>query len=287
MTSLDRYCVMGNPVAHSRSPWIHARFAELTGQALHYERRLIPLDGFAAGVQAFLADGGRGCNVTVPFKFEAAAVAQHFSPRALLAQAANTLVVRNDGIHADNTDGAGLVADITRNAGVPLAGRDLLLVGAGGAAAGVLGPLLAASPARITVVNRTHARAVALVARHAEFALLQKTELLATDLSTLEGNFDIIVNASASSLDGAGVPVAPNVLRPGALALDMMYGAPAQGFLDWARAHGATPRDGLGMLVEQAAESFLLWRGVRPPSAQVLAELRALMAAEAAADPAA
>ena len=275
--SPDSYCVMGNPVAHSRSPWIHARFAALTGQALRYDRRLIALDGFAAGLHDFIAAGGRGCNITVPFKFEAAAVARHFSPRALLAQAANTLAMRDDGIHADNTDGAGLVADIENNAGVPLAGRHLLLIGAGGAAAGVLGPLLQAGPARITVVNRTHARAVALVARHADLAMLQKTELLATALPALEGDFDVIINASASSLGGGDVPVPASVLRPGALALDMMYGPAAQGFLEWAAHHGAVPRDGLGMLVEQAAESFTLWRGVRPPSTQVLSELRALV----------
>ena len=270
----DYYCVMGNPVAHSRSPWIHARFAALTGQALHYDRRLIALDGFAAGLRDFLADGGRGCNITVPFKFAAAEVAQHFSPRAQLAQAANTLTVRDDGIYADNTDGAGLVADIERNAGVQLAGRDVLLVGAGGAAAGVLGPLLAAGPARMTVVNRTHARAVELVQRHTALAALQNSELTAPDIRALEGDFDVIINATASSLAGAGVPVPTSVLRPGALAYDMMYGPAAQDFLDWARHHGATPRDGLGMLVEQAAEAFLLWRGVRSPSAQVLAEMQ-------------
>ena len=277
LASPDYYCVMGNPVAHSRSPWIHARFAALTGQVLRYDRRLIALDGFAQGLRDFLAEGGRGCNITVPFKFAAAEVAQHFSPRAQLAQAANTLTVRDDGIYADNTDGAGLVADIERNAGVPLARRDLLLIGAGGAAAGVLGPLLAAGPARITVVNRTHAHAVELAARHTALAMLQKTELFAPAIQALEGDFDVIINASASSLGGAGVPVPASVLRPGALALDMMYGEAAQGFMDWARTHGAVPRDGLGMLVEQAAEAFTLWRGVRPPSAQVLAELRALV----------
>ena len=281
LASPDYYCVMGNPVAHSRSPWIHARFAALTGQVLRYDRRLIALDGFAQGLRDFLAEGGRGCNITVPFKFAAAEVAQHFSPRAQLAQAANTLTVRDDGIYADNTDGAGLVADIERNAGVRLAGRDVLLVGAGGAAAGVLGPLLAAGPARLTVVNRTHARAVELVQRHAALAVLQNSELTAPDIRELEGNFDVIINASASSLGGGAVPVPASVLRPGALALDMMYGEAAQGFMDWAHQHGAIPRDGLGMLVEQAAEAFTLWRGVRPPSAQVLAELRSHMAVPA------
>ena len=269
------YCVMGNPVEHSRSPAIHARFAQLTGEAMAYERRLLPLDGFADGVRAFIAQGGRGCNVTVPFKTEAFDIATQRSERVQLAGAANTLVFAPDGsIAADNTDGLGLVADITRNAGVALAGRDVLLIGAGGAAAGVLGPLLHAGARHITVANRTLAKAQALVQSHSALATLQKAELLALTPQALEANFDIIINATASSLAGCGVPVPARVLRPGSLAYDMMYGPAAHGFLDWARAHGATPRDGLGMLVEQAAEAFYLWRGVRPPSAQVLAELR-------------
>ena len=276
--SLDTYCVMGNPVEHSRSPWIHSRFAALTGQNLQYTRQLVPLDGFAQAVRTFAQAGGRGCNVTVPFKLEAAQCATTRSERVQLAAAANTLVFHDGAIHADNTDGLGLVADIQRNAGVPLAGRDVLLVGAGGAAAGVLGPLLHEAPRSVAVVNRTAARAQALVQAHTPLATLQKTELLALDMQALERDFDIIINATASSLAGAGVPVPAHVLRPGSLAYDMMYGAAAQPFLDWAARHGAQPRDGLGMLVEQAAEAFALWRGVRPPSAQVLAELRSAMA---------
>ena len=289
--SLDTYCVMGNPVEHSRSPWIHSRFAALTGQNLQYTRQLVPLDGFAQAVRAFAQAGGRGCNVTVPFKLEAAQCATTRSERVQLAAAANTLVFQDGAIHADNTDGLGLVADIQRNAGVPLAGRDVLLVGAGGAAAGVLGPLLHEGPRRVAVVNRTAARAQALVQAHMPLAELQKTELLALDMQGLEEkcvlklleegsayDFDIIINATSSSLAGAEVPVPVTVLRPGSLAYDMMYGAAAQPFLNWAARHGARPRDGLGMLVEQAAEAFALWRGVRPPSAQVLAELRSAMA---------
>lgn len=275
--SMDLYCLMGNPVEHSKSPWIHARFAELTGQRLHYGKRLIALDGFAAAVQAFIAEGGRGCNITVPFKFEAAALASLTSERAQLAQACNVLSFKDGAILADNTDGAGLVNDIQRNAGVDLSGRRVLLIGAGGAAAGVLGPLLQAQPAHITVANRTLDKASALVTRHAAPNLLQKTELLAHGLQGLAGDFDVIINASASSLSGAGVPVPASTLKPGALAYDMMYGPAAQGFMTWAREHSATPRDGLGMLVEQAAEAFLIWRGVLPPSQQVLAELRAVM----------
>ena len=281
---MDLYCVMGNPIEHSRSPWIHARFAELTGQALDYGRRLVPLGGFAEAVAAFRSEPSgtaRGCNVTVPFKFDAAAVVQHVSPRATLAQAVNQLSFRDDGIHGDNTDGIGLVNDIQRNAGVALQGRDVLLIGAGGGASGVLGPFLDAGARRIVVANRTLGKAITLVQRHAALALEHHAALEAQELDTIDGAFDVIVNATASSLAGSGVPVSASVLKRGALAVDMMYGPAAAGFMDWARAHGAVPRDGLGMLLEQAAEAFESWRGVRPPSAQVLAELRAAIAAPA------
>ena len=256
-------------MAHSRSPWIHARFAELTGQPVQYDRALVPLDGFADFVRDFAAQGGKGCNVTVPFKLQAAELATSASERVRLAGAANTLVFSDSGIHADNTDGLGIVADITRNAGVPIAGCDVLLLGAGGAAAGALGSLIEQKPRRIVVTNRTHAKAQALVEQHASIATLHKVELTALDRQALEADltqcFDIIINATASSL-----------------AYDMMYGPAAQAFLDWASSHGALARDGLGMLVEQAAESFALWRGVRPPSAQVLAELREVLQTESA-----
>lgn len=275
----DLYCVMGNPVEHSKSPWIHARFAELTGQTLQYGRRLIPLDGFAHGVAAFRAEGGRGCNITVPFKFEAGALpGLHMTPRAALAQACNTLRFDDGAIFADNTDGLGLVDDITRNAGVPLAGRRVLLIGAGGAAAGVLGPLIEAGPAHITVTNRTVAKAQALVQRHAAWAAQHGVQLAAHELQAVGGPYDVVVNGTASSLAGAGVPVPDSVLRPGTLAVDMMYGPAADAFMQWAAQHGAVARDGLGMLVEQAAEAFTAWRGIRPPSAQVLGELRRTLA---------
>ena len=275
---MDLYRVIGNPVSHSQSPWIHTRFAALTGQTLQYDKQRVPVDGFVSAVQQFFAEGGRGCNVTVPFKFEAAALATQVSDRAQLAQAANTLTVQNGTVQADNTDGAGLVNDIQRNAGFDLAGRRILLIGAGGASAGVLAPLIQTQPASITVANRTVDKAHALVNRHTALALLQKTELLAQTLQGLEGDFDVIINATTSSLSGGAVPVAASTLKPGALAYDMMYGPAAQGFMTWAREHGAQPRDGLGMLVEQAAEAFLVWRGVLPPSQQVLAELRANLA---------
>jgi shikimate dehydrogenase len=275
--SADLYCVMGNPVEHSKSPWIHARFAELTGEHVVYEKRLIALDAFARAVRRFRAEGGKGCNVTVPFKFEAPRLATHLAPRARLALASNILWFEGDEIHGDNTDGLGLVDDIRVNAGVDIAGRDLLLVGAGGAAAGVLGPLLEALPRRVVVANRTLAKAAELVGRHAPLAAQHGVELAATALNEVHGAFDIVVNGTASSLSGSGVPVPASVLKAGALACDMMYGPAAQGFMTWAAENGAVPRDGLGMLVEQAAEAFLVWRGVRPPSAQVLAELRATL----------
>jgi shikimate dehydrogenase len=274
---MDLYCVMGNPVEHSKSPWIHTRFAELTGQSLHYGKRLVPLNAFAAGVQAFISEGGRACNITVPFKFEAAALASEASERAALAGASNILSFQNGEILADNTDGVGLVNDIQCNAGFDLKGRRLLLIGAGGAAAGVLGPLLLAAPASITVANRTLEKASSLAARHAALAARQQVELALRGLQDLKGDFDVVVNASSSSLSGGAVPVSAGILKSDTLAYDMMYGPAAQGFMRWAHQHGAAARDGLGMLVEQAAEAFLIWRGLRPPSRQVLDELRVLM----------
>ena len=269
---------MGNPVDHSKSPWIHARFAELTGEPVEYGKRLIRRDEFPQAVRAFIAEGGKGCNITVPFKFEAASLVTSRSARAALAEACNTLSFRDGAIFGDNTDGIGLVVDVERNAGFPLAGRDVLLLGAGGAAAGVLGPVLEARPRRVVVANRTAAKAQALVERHAMLAKALDVDLQASGLEDVGGTFDIVVNGTASSLGGAGVPVDARVLKPGALAYDMMYGAAAEGFLRWAGEHGAVGRDGLGMLVEQAAEAFLVWRGVRPPSRQVLDELRAELA---------
>lgn len=273
----DRYAVIGHPVEHSRSPWIHARFAQLTGQPVEYGKVLAPLDGFAASVDAFRAGGGRGCNVTVPFKFEAFQLATAPTARAQRAGACNVLRFDGDTVFGDNTDGAGLVADIKQHAGVALAGADLLLVGAGGGAAGVLGPLLQTRPRRLVIANRSPAKAVALVQSHAGMARDFGTELQSSSLDGVAGAFDVVVNATASSLAGDAVPVAASVLRQGALACDMMYGPAAVRFLAWAREHGAVGRDGLGMLVEQAAEAFFVWRGVRPPTTAVLAELRALV----------
>ena len=276
---MNRYVVIGNPIAHSQSPKIHARFAALTGEAMVYGRLLVPLDGFAAALTQLQQDGVLGCNVTVPFKFEAFAAAQVTSARAQLALAANTLKFEAGQVFADNTDGVGLVRDIEHNAGVSLACRDVLLIGAGGAAAGVLAPLLLAKPRKLVVVNRSLDKAEALVLRHRAHPSLQKalqeTALSTQTLAAPGGPFDVVINASASSLSGAAVPVPASVLKAGTLVYDMMYGPAAAPLLQWARDHGGIGRDGLGMLVEQAAEAFLLWRGVRPPSAQVLQEMRA------------
>jgi len=285
----DRYAVLGHPVAHSQSPFIHAEFARQTGEALTYGRIESPLDAFAATVRGFIASAdpaaglgpARGCNITVPFKFQVLPLARRASERAVLAQAANVLRFDADGWFADNTDGTGLVRDIQQHAGRPLAGLRVLLIGAGGAAAGVLGPLIEAGCAAVTVANRTRDKAVELVQRHAGWADQHGVTLAATGLADAGTAFDVVINSSASSLAGAGVPVAASVLKPGALAIDLMYGPAAQPFLDWAQAHGATARDGLGMLVEQAAGAFELWRGKMPDTPPVLAALRARLVAKA------
>lgn len=278
----DRYAVLGHPVAHSQSPFIHAQFARQTGQHIDYGRIDCPLDGFEATVRQFIASANpaaglgpaRGCNITVPFKFDVLPLASQLTPRAALAQAANVLRFDEGGWLADNTDGMGLVRDIQQHASQPLAGTRVLLIGTGGAAAGVLGPLIEAGCSAVTVANRTVDKATRLAHRHASWAEQHGTRLSATALADAGEAFDVVINSSASSLAGANVPVHPRVLRPGTLAVDLMYGSAARLFIDWAAAHGATGRDGLGMLVEQAAGAFALWRGVWPDTPPVLAALR-------------
>lgn len=271
---MDRYAVIGNPIAHSKSPQIHAAFARQTGQALVYEALLAPLDGFAHTVAKFRAQGGRGLNVTVPFKLEAFALAERHTPRAQMAGAVNTLAFSADGILGDNTDGAGLVRDLSTNLECPLAGRRILLLGAGGATRGALLPLLDRRPASLTIANRTPGKAEALVSLFATRA--GDTTLDACGFDALAGRrFDLLINATAASLAGELPPLPPGLYAEGALAYDMMYGRGHTRFMRAALADGAARvADGLGMLVEQAAESFTLWRGVRPDSAPVLAELR-------------
>lgn len=271
----DRYAVFGNPIGHSKSPAIHARFAAQNGQDLVYEAILAPLDGFAASARAFAAAGGRGANVTVPFKEEAFRLADRLSERARRAGAVNTLAFGADGILGDNTDGAGLVRDIEGNLGVSLAGRRILLLGAGGAARGALAPLLAAGPAELCIANRSAAKAAALAAEFADLAALA-----GGGFAELAGHrFDIVINATSASLAGSDLPLPAGLFAPDSLAYDMMYGRGDTPFLALARRQGAGRlADGLGMLVEQAAEAFFLWRGVRPATAAVLAELRSQIA---------
>jgi shikimate dehydrogenase len=282
MTLPDRYAVIGNPVAHSQSPWIHAEFARQTGQAVDYGRIDCPGDAFEATVTSFArsgnADAGlgpaRGCNITIPFKTQVIPLASQVSSRARLAEAANTLRFDEAGWFADNTDGVGLVRDLADNAGIALRGSRILLIGAGGAACGVLGPLIEARPSAIQVVNRTASKARDLVARHRALAEALAVELRAGELADSGSGYSVVLNTSASSLAGAAIPVPARVLAPGGWAVDLMYGAAAQPFIVWAQAHGANGRDGLGMLVEQAAEAFFVWRGVRPATEPVLAALR-------------
>lgn len=263
----DRYAVFGNPIAHSKSPDIHARFAAQTGQDIQYERVLAPLDGFAGSVQAFIRGGGKGANVTVPFKLEAYELAAELSERARAAGAVNTLSFENGVIRGDNTDGVGLVTDIVVNAKQPVARRRVLLVGAGGAARGVILPLLEQSPAQLVVVNRTAARAQELAAQF-------EGRLHASTFDALQGPFDLVINATSASLGGHMPPLAPELFSAKTLAYDMMYGKEPTAFMRFASRHGAKVRDGLGMLVEQAAEAFFVWRGVRPDTAAVYAALR-------------
>ncbi len=269
-----RLAVIGNPVAHSRSPQIHARFAAACGHAVDYTRIEAPFDGFLAAVRAFAEGGARGCNVTLPFKGEAFAACARLTERARRAQAVNTISFEPGGWRGDNTDGAGLVRDIEANAGVALRGRHVLVLGAGGAAAGVIDPLLAARPAALVIANRTPARANDLVERFAASAERLGVPLSARLLESPGADFDVLINATAASLQAAVPPLPAGALRPGALALDMMYGPAAAPFLQWARAQGAVARDGLGMLVEQAAQAYECWLGVRPDTFAVLAALR-------------
>lgn len=266
----DFYRVIGNPVGHSKSPGIHAAFAAQSGIALDYATCLAPLDGFAATVAQLAAAGCKGANVTVPFKIEAFNLCSRLSARAQAAGAVNTLRFDGVDIAGDNTDGAGLVADIVGNAGVAIAGARVLLVGAGGAARGVILPLLEHKPASLTLVNRTAATAHQVAASFdgaiavCEFA----------DLVDLTGPFDIVINATSASLAGDVPPLPAAVFGATTLALDMMYGAEPTAFMAYAARHGATVRDGLGMLVEQAAEAFYVWHCVRPATGSVLAALR-------------
>jgi shikimate dehydrogenase len=257
----DRYALVGNPVAHSKSPVIHAAFARATSQDVEYGLIEAPLDGFAATVERFRAGGGRGLNVTLPFKQEAFRLCSGVSARARVAQAVNTLMLETG--FGDNTDGIGLVHDLSRNLNYRFS--NVLLLGAGGAAQGVVGALLEAGAARVVIANRTVSKAQALAARFSGAS--------ACDYDRLEAQFDLVINATSAGLADEAPPLPPGVLRSGVLAYDMVYGRETP-FLTAARRAGARTCDGLGMLVEQAAESFFLWRGVRPHTRPVLEKLR-------------
>ena len=271
----DHYAVFGNPIAHSRSPQIHAAFAQQTGEDMDYRAILAPVDDFAGALQEFIAAGGRGANVTVPFKEDAFRRATRLTPRAALAGAVNTLSFEGGEIVGDNTDGVGMLRDITQNLGFALTGRRVLLLGAGGASRGVLGPLLEARPAQIVVANRTEHKAVALAQQFAG-----QGPVLGGGLAMLaDRQFDLVIDATAATLGGTMPPLSPGLFAVGSLAYAMMYGKGETPFEQFARANGAASyADGLGMLVEQAAEAFMVWRGVRPQAGPVLSMLRAALA---------
>lgn len=272
----DRYAVFGNPVAHSKSPQIHAMFAEQTGQDMSYEKLLVPIGGFVDAVETFISDGGRGANVTLPFKLEAYDLANQISELARHARAANTLSFSGKQIHADNTDGAGLIRDIKLNLDFDPAGKRVLLMGAGGAARGILLPLLEARPAILIIANRTVDRALRLAQSNQNQPGASQTVLSGHGYHDLSGqHFDLVINATSSSLSDALPPLPDGVFAPGSLAYDIMYGKGLTSFLAFAEEQNAHRlADGLGMLVEQAALSFHIWRGVRPDTRPVIAALR-------------
>ena len=271
----DRYAVMGHPIAHSKSPFIHRRFAAQTGEPVAYDALLVEPGGFRAAVERFRAQGGGGLNVTIPFKEEAFALASRRTGRAERAGAVNTLWFEGAAVCGDNTDGVGLVRDLTRNLGVDVEARSVLVLGAGGAARGIIGPLLDNRPRRIAITNRTASRAVELAGR---FASQGPVSAVALD-ALPAGGFDIVINATAASLSGELPSVPGGTLRTGGIAYDTAYAASPTPFVEWGAREGASvATDGLGMLVEQAAESFRLWRGREPLTGPVIDALRAHLA---------
>lgn len=268
----DHYAVIGNPVAHSKSPRIHAAFASQTQQDIHYDRILVEPGCLAQAVTDFRLQGGKGLNITVPFKNDAFKLADTFTERAQLAAAVNTLVLNDDGsLHADNTDGVGLVRDISNNNGFNLKDKKILLLGAGGAVQGVLLPLLQQHPAEIIIANRTVSKAQALAEKFSRFG-----KLSACSFEALNGQlFDGIINGTAASLQGEVPPLPTSILNKNSWCYDMMYSTEPTAFVRWGNQQGASQSiDGLGMLVEQAAESFALWRGVQPDTSPVIQLLR-------------
>ena len=271
----DLYAVFGNPINHSKSPSIHRMFAEQTGQDLHYTKQLVEVDKFAQTADEFFAQGGRGLNITVPFKQEAYTYAHKLTPRAERAGAVNFLAKLGDGsILGDNTDGIGMIHDM-HNLDWDIHGKRVLVLGAGGAVRGILQPLLEEQPAQVVIANRTLAKAEEL-AQH----FLDLGDMQAKSYEQLAGEqFDIVINGTSASLSGELPPLPNNLLKPGACCYDMMYGAEPTVFLLWAQQQGAAhTADGLGMLVGQAAEAFYLWRQIRPEVVPVLTALRRQLA---------
>jgi shikimate dehydrogenase len=274
---VDRYAVVGNPIKHSKSPFIHKAFAQQTAQDISYVALLFPLDDFAGSVRRFRDEGGKGFNVTVPFKQDAFAMMDECTERARLAGAVNTVTIRPDGtLMEDNTDGAGLVRDILNNAEGSLFDKRILVLGAGGSVRGVLGPLLQQKPREIVIANRT-------VEKAGELARMftHQGRVRASRYEALDGGWDWIINATSASLHGDLPPLSDMLVNANTWCYDMMYGKEPTVFLQWAMSRGAARvMDGLGMLVEQAAESFRTWRDILPATEPVIMELRALMKAE-------
>jgi shikimate dehydrogenase len=265
----DRYAVIGNPVAHSKSPWIHAEFARSTRQDIEYLRIEAPHDGFERTVGEFRSANGRGANVTLPFKEAAYRYCDEVSPEGRLAGAVNTLAFAPTGTRGENTDGSGLLRDLTVNLGFSIRGRVILVLGAGGAARGLLGPLANAGATQIVIANRTVAKARELAQR------FPGPSVQACGFDALAGrDFELVINATSAAMDHDSPPIPTSVFRKGALAYELVYGGDTP-FLALARSCGAATAEGTGMLVEQAADSFFLWRGIRPDTAPVIAALRA------------
>jgi len=270
-TKPDAYGVMGNPIAHSRSPQIHAHFAEQTKQRITYEAILVDLGGLEQAVGNFQGSGGKGVNITVPFKEDAFRLVDELSLRAKRAQAVNTIKINEDGtLLGENTDGAGLVRDLSHNRGFSLKGKNILILGAGGAVRGVLAPLLEHLPAKITIANRTVSKAESLAITFGDLG-----EVHASAFEHLSEPFDLIINGTAASLAGELPPLPNGLVTRDTLCYDMMYSAKPTPFMAWGSAQGAAQvSDGLGMLVEQAAESFHIWRDVEPATGPVIDVIR-------------
>lgn len=268
--STDKYVVFGNPIKQSKSPFIHTLFARQTNQDLTYTAQHAEVGEFSSAAKAFFAEGGKGCNVTAPFKHDAYELADRLTQRAELAGAVNTLKKLDDGeIIGDNTDGEGLVQDLLHYQ-VPLKGASILIIGAGGAVRGILKPILDQQPSEIVITNRTYSKAEALVEKFKEFG-----NITACPIEAVDRSFDLVINSTSAGLAQELPSISPVIFSPQTISYDLIYGPGTTLFNQWARDNGVfMAYDGLGMLVGQAAESFMLWRGIRPGAKQVLRELR-------------